>query len=512
MKYKKYWSCLHDNPHNNQVNNLNEWVAHMEKIFDFWPVAYYPYSMVDSNLPNFKVEGLLSEEKINSDWEVVRKETKKANENGFCMFMGYEWQGTGEDGDHNVFFLSNEMDMYHPKSYKELYEKFKGSEVIAIPHHLAYKIGNRGKNWETQNDEFSPFAEVYSSHGSSESDLTPLEMNTHIHMGPRNSETSYIRGLSKGNIVGCICSGDNHIVPGQYENGTMCCLAEEKTKESIFDALKNRRVYGVTKGRIDVDFTIDDNVMGSIIKKSKNSLLNINIVGDSAIDRVEIYKNDILYKSISHKGTWEQNNIKEKFKIKFRTEFGWGPDMRIFNDIYKKNWDIILKTSGKILDVQKCWNNFGQDIIEQNDNEFIAKLTTYKSSGAGKWMGQAGLKNEGFVFELLVDLEDFVEINANNKIYKYKVTDLLKDSFVEADLKGADDLIKERFGKLEDIRNDAWWHNSYKFKIHQAIPDCAYQMNYSEYINTEEIDFIRVKVYQENGAIAFISPIFFKED
>ena len=35
---------------------------------------------------------------------------------------------------------------------------------------FSYQLEHRGKNWETHNDKFSPFVEIYSSHGSSENE------------------------------------------------------------------------------------------------------------------------------------------------------------------------------------------------------------------------------------------------------------------------------------------------------------------------------------------------------
>ena len=95
---------------------------------------------------------------------------KEKNAEGFPMFMGYEWQGSGKDGDHNVFFLDNEQEMHHPLRYEELVKSYEGVSAIGIPHHIAYQLGSRGKNWETHNETFSPFVEIYSSHGCSESD------------------------------------------------------------------------------------------------------------------------------------------------------------------------------------------------------------------------------------------------------------------------------------------------------------------------------------------------------
>ena len=163
VKYQKLWACMHDNPHHNQIDDLNTWYEHMKKIYDFWPIAYYPFGIVPTET-GFGTEELLSEDKINADWEIIRQLVKRANREGYPMFMGYEWQGSGEDGDHNVFFFDNDENPAFPLRYRELVERYKGIQAIGIPHHLAYQLGFRGKNWATQDDQFSPFVEIGRAH------------------------------------------------------------------------------------------------------------------------------------------------------------------------------------------------------------------------------------------------------------------------------------------------------------------------------------------------------------
>jgi hypothetical protein len=507
VKYQKLWACMHDNPHHHQMDDLNTWYEHMKKIYDFWPIAYYPFGMVPTET-DFGTEDLLPEDKINADWEIVRQLVKKANKEGYPMFMGYEWQGSGLDGDHNVFFLNNDQDMKHPIRYEELYEEFKDVPAIAIPHHLAYHLGDRGKNWSTHIEEFSPFAEIYSSHGSSESDQTNLSMVRHIHMGPRVSNTSYEAGLAKGFKIGCICSGDNHIHPGQYDNGTMCVLAENNSKEAIWDGLINKRVYGTTFGRMDIDFSMDDQIIGGIVKENENAKVEVKVIGDNAIDRIDLIKDNIVTDTYIHSGKWENKEVGDNIRFKFQTEFGWGPDMRIFKDIYKKEWKVKMITTGKIVSVEKNWNSIGQEVIHQGGKDFECKLTTFKSTGSGKWMGTTNVKQEGFTFELEGRLDDKVTFYVDRKAYEYTYEELLKDSHINADLEGSHKLIEERYGQITSHRNDTWWHNAYKFKIHQGVLEAGYSCQWKTEISTIGAKNVRIRVYQKNGAIAFVSPIF----
>lgn len=129
------------------MNDLQKWIDHARLTLDFWLVAYYPF-------------------------HIKRRET------------GLEdlYEESERNRDHNVFFLENDIAMKHPMDYKAFRETYRGTEAIAIPHHVSYELGSRGKNWDTNDEAFSPFAEIYSSHGCSENDTGPFDMERHLHM------------------------------------------------------------------------------------------------------------------------------------------------------------------------------------------------------------------------------------------------------------------------------------------------------------------------------------------
>ena len=58
-------------------------------------------------------------------------------------------------------------------------------------------------------------------------------------------------GLRQGHKFGFVASTDHHAgFPGSYGDGMAAVLAEEKTRESIWEAIKARRTYAVTGDRI----------------------------------------------------------------------------------------------------------------------------------------------------------------------------------------------------------------------------------------------------------------------
>lgn len=500
---------MHSNIHHDQMEGLDMWYEQIKKTMDFWPIAYYPFYMRPTEF-GIKVEDRYDDETIAKDWEQVRALAERAKEEGFPMFMGYEWQGAGLDGDHNVFFLKNDGEQRHPMRYQELVKDYEGQDVIGIPHHLAYQPGSRGKNWDTHNEKFSPFAEIYSSHGCSENDDGPMAMNRHVHMGPRTGETTYERGLEKGWHVGVIAAGDNHSVPGVFEHGSMCVLAEDATKEAIWDAFVNRRTYGVSQSRIEVDYAIGDAVMGGVLETDGEEELTFHVKGTGAVDRIEIVKDNVLEEMVVHSGTWERERPEGTIRFKFRLELGWGPDTRVYKDQWLKEWTGRLETEGKLLSVEKCWNNFGQEIVKQDDKSCEFNVTTYQSTATGKWMGPSNVTTEGFIFEIEADADSTVRLFIDGKEYPMKVRDMLYTSKVYALWDEVKELTKKTWGDLEHYRDDPWWHNAYKIRVNKAYPESSYDLTYQKKMKFEKDCNVRLRIWQKNGDAAWTSPVFVK--
>ncbi len=510
MGYKKLWTDMHSNIHHEKMEDLEKWFLHVKEIMDFWPIAYYPFHM--RRTPDGAgLEDVHSPEKRDADWEKLRAFTEKVNNAGYPMFMGYEWQGSGKDGDHNVFFLNNDQMMQHPLRYEELYDYYRDKDAIAIPHHLAYQPGSRGKNWDTHNEEFTPFAEIYSSHGSSENDYGPLAMNRHIHMGPRTGVSVYERGLDRGFLTGVIASGDNHSVPAVSEHGSMCVLAEAADKESIWAAMKARRTYGVSKSRIAVDMEMNGAPMGAVIAPGKAEM-KVSIRGTDAIDRVEILRDNVVEEMVVHSGTWERQAVPERMRLKFMVSFGWGPDTRIFKDIVSKVWSGRLETEGKLLAIEKCWNSFGQSLSEVTDHSCEFELTTYKSTTSGKWMGPSNVVTEGFIFEVEVTSDEAIVLTVDGREYRFAAADLMQSSAVYPFYEESEKRIMERWPDAGHYRDDLIWHNAYKFKISQAVPEAAYSLNFNRTYQTAAGENYRLRIWQKNGDAAWTSPVFIREE
>lgn len=509
MSKKILWTDFHSNLHHEGISELPRWFEQMQDMMDFWPIAYYPFYMrKDSS--GLGVEDRYDDEANQKDWEYIRQFTTKANQNGYPMFMGYEWQGAGQDGDHNVFFLGNDGNPVFPLRYADLVKHYKDADVIGIPHHLAYQLDNRGKNWATQNDAFSPLAEIYSSHGSSEDDDTCIPMNRHIHMGPRTGMTCVSAGLKQGHRFGIIAAGDNHSCPGVFGYGSTAVIADDNTKESIWQALKSRHTYGVSGERMNLAFNINNAMMGDIISSSPQATLRVDAVGGNAIDRIEVLKDERVIRMIPHTSAYEDEPLPQTVRVKFFLQAGWGPDTRVFPDLLKKTWQGRVTTPGRLISVEKCWSTFGQKIISQTEKELAFTLTTHSTADSGKWMGPSAVTTEGFIIEIEDDIDSYVRINMDDVEAVYTVKELLAASHIVSMDDEVKKLLQERYNFTEYYRTDPWWHNAYKFKIGRAAAQNAYTAHYEETISTADCAQLRVRIWQKNGAIAWSSPIFIR--
>lgn len=502
-----YWTDFHSNIHHEQMNQLNTWIEQAKQTMDFWPIAYYPYYMRMDKC-GLAVEDTIPEEKIKKDWEVLRMSTEETDVSGFPMFMGYEWQGDGKNGDHNVFFHQNNQNPCFTLDYLSLIQHYDGVEAIGIPHHTAYQIGERGKNWQNQNDVFSPFAEIFSSHGSSECDDTSIAMSRHVHMGPRTDDSTVETGWKQGHHFGVIASGDNHFCPGVYGYGYAAAIADECTKDVLWDAFQKRHVYGVSKDRIQLSFQLDNAMMGDEIEAGTRHL-TIKAEGTDAIDRIEILRNNRREALIAgHETELSEGNPLVRFKFFF--EAGWGPDIRVFPEITKRSWAGHLHTDGKILSVTPCFGTFGQKIVEQKEHDFSFELTTHAGNTSGKWMGAVQASTEGFVFEIEDYMDSSIHMEIEGKIIDIPIRRLLNGTQVFSMDQEVKDLLKGKYQFTEYYRSDPWWHNAYKFRLCKAALQSSYTIEHNCDLAVNSKDVIRCRIWQKNGSCAWTSPIFVK--
>jgi len=510
MKQQVYWGDMHLNLHHHHIERIEEVFAAASAGLDFLPIAYYPYDY-------HRIPGRIGVESIGlpdqglADWETVRDAVARHHRPGeFVTFPGYEWHGNRRaGGDHNVFYREDGP-LALPDTLPELYEHCRRAHAIAVPHHTAYLAGagGRGKNWDTHDDELSPVAEIYSSHGCSEAVEAPIGMMRNLSMGPRVSGGTIQEGLARGLRLGIIASGDTHTAcPGVWDHGLVAAWAEELTREAIWDALQERRVYGVTGDRMIVDFTIGDTPMGAVASSSGDLRINASVVCEAALDRIEVLRNNRLVHTHCHTGAWDPRPDGEGIHAKLRIAFGWGPGPQYGMNLGERSWTGRLRIDGgAILGVNGCFTRLGQHHSRAADNEWRWELTT-----SDRRFPEENI--QAIVFELTGASDSQILVETGAAAERFSLAEALAASRVIPLLEETREALWDQFRQRpEELASpDVLYHNSPKVKIHRAVPEVGYTAAISFSDDPPRDDsFYYLRVTQTNGQMAWTSPIWVK--
>lgn len=226
-------------------------------------------------------------------WDRIRETVRNFNEPGrFVTFLGYEWSGlTAGGGDRNVYFRGDDGPLHRasrcliaptnqdgaPECYpvEELYRRLRGrDDVLLVPH-----VGGRWADLDSFEPGLEPLVEIYSSWGEFEWLL----------------KDAFDRGLR----VGISCGSDDHkgrpgaSYPGAgtfgVQGGLLCVRASELTRESLWEALRERRCYGTTGARIALEFETPGGVsMGGEERTQGLPRFRVRVEGTVDVERIEL--------------------------------------------------------------------------------------------------------------------------------------------------------------------------------------------------------------------------------
>jgi hypothetical protein len=242
-------------------------------------------------------------------WEEIRRETELFYDPGrFVTLLGYEWT-SWIHGHRHVLFFSDSGEIYSSLSpdYETptaLWEALRGQKAMTFAHHSAG--GPIATNWEFPPDkELEPVTEITSVHGSSEASDSPGLIYGAV---PKN----FVRDvLDRGYRLGFIGSGDSHDGhPGlahlnSRTGGLAAILTDGLDRESVLEALRQRRTYATNGPRILLEAYLDGRRMGSTFSPGSEetsdlsrSQLKIKVVGVEPIERVDIVVGGIVVDTI----------------------------------------------------------------------------------------------------------------------------------------------------------------------------------------------------------------------
>jgi hypothetical protein len=516
--YRVFWGEAHDNTYQfaSMPVTIDEVYRRAATHLDFYAAAYYTafadafiegghLSETDKHY-ELILEGWKDPQRLDREWTEIQEVSKKMYQPGeFVTFPGYEWQGDGSSGDHNVYSLKEGLPIFRVNTIAELYECLKEYDALAIPHHTAYYPGRRGRNWSVYNEELSPFAELYSIHGCSETDEELIGLRQNSHMSPAQSGGTYQDALDRGYHLGAVCSTDNWgDMPGHYGNGRMACLAEELSRESLWKAFRARRVYGVTGDRILIDFRINNAVMGSIIQAKGKRVIGVKVVGSDALDRIEILRNGRVIETHCHQGRWDLPKTGQRSRFKIRVEVGWGPRPNELEVPDRKWRGELTLNKGNIIGFEPCWVSPGH-----GRPQWQGSRMTFDMVSSSKNLKERS--QNANVFEFESEVNDTLKLRLNGMEEKATVADLASGSRILWYRDECVKMLEEQTGLKPGSpeRDDIYYIMAYLAKIHRVIPEAGYS---TEMVIEDDEPLkgetnYRVRVEQRNGQRAWSSPI-----
>ncbi len=198
--------------------------------------------------------GLLFLDQNPGMWERIRETNLRFHEPGrFVTLLGFEWT-SWIHGHRHVLYFGDDGELFSSidptwDDPRELWTALRGRRAMTLAHHSAG--GPIATDWSIPPDpELEPVTEIVSVHGVSEAADSPSVIY-------RPVAGNFVRdALERGYRFGFLGSSDGHDGhPGlghlaSPTGGMAAILAEEATREAVYEALKARRVYATSGPRI----------------------------------------------------------------------------------------------------------------------------------------------------------------------------------------------------------------------------------------------------------------------
>lgn len=221
------------------------------------------------------------------EWEQIREGARKYDQPGkFITYMGYEWTVLAAyGGHHNVIFrnldkvepVPSQLYPALPDLYRGLRKHYPPKDVLVIPH--AHMTADA-----TQNDgALEPVVEIVSEHGAFE------------WLGRRY--------LANGFHLGFVGAGDDHLGHPGYKmrpigrfyfdgtGGVAAVMAPKKERDTLFDAIKQRRTYATTSDRIILKASLNSAQMGAALPSAAQRKIEGVVHGTAPIQAITLVKN-----------------------------------------------------------------------------------------------------------------------------------------------------------------------------------------------------------------------------
>ncbi|MEQ8786100.1 MAG: DUF3604 domain-containing protein [Pirellulaceae bacterium] len=496
MSYQLYWGDLHSHCSISYgYGTVEQALARARQQLDFCSVtghAFWPDMPTDraryGEVIDYHREGFA---RLARNWpQLLSLQAAGTTPGEFVALPSYEWHSL-KYGDHNVYAPGPQLELRDAADLPALRDVAAESGAILIPHHIGYAAGYRGIDWRHFRAERSPFVEIFSLHGSSESESAPYPM---LHdMGPRDFGSTAEAGWAMGCRFGVIGSTDHHAAyPGSHGDGRLGVFAESLTRDALWEALLARRVFAATGDRIDARLTVDDAWIGAEIHAPGVRRLRIAVRGADALDRVELLKNGQVLRRFFPESSSSSNNSNA---YRLRITWGWGQkDQPVA-------WNARLSLSeGAITDVESCFS--GQAVAAPQgvgghtaraDEHDLPHEVVERGERAVAWrsvtsgnpsLRQSSTQALSLGIEAPPSARCIVEVNGQR--YEHTLSELL------------------RAGRAHYLRG--WLSEAIRIGPLTPLAECMLQAELSDEPE-QDVDRYYLRVAQQNGQWSWLSPI-----
>jgi hypothetical protein len=409
-------------------------------------------------------------------WQTINDTTRKFNRSGkFIAFPGWEWSGnTGLGGDRNVFFKDEggiisrssralvDVDQSNEEcssTVEQLFDRMESvdRDVMLVPH-----VGGRYADLARHSSKLEPVVEVHSAWGTFEWMLDDA--------------------FSRGYRIGIVANSDGHkgrpgaSYPGASTfgsyGGLTCVIADEFSRDSVWQAYQDRRVYATTGARIVLQVSTDQShAMGQVVEIDEHSIprFTVSVAGTSNIERVEIRNAMRVLKTFRPYG---EADLSSRLKVVWQGATVRGRGRQV-------NWDGELKLTGnriKSFETINFWN------LEKRCEQVSPKKLSWESLTTG---GVAGV-----IVELEKPAAGSIQIETTQKSLRAGISKL-----------GANGRSASAGGLDKKI-------SAYRLQPKDGHKDFSFDYSPSWKSLNEGDNPIYVCVVQEDGNMAWSSPIY----
>lgn len=424
------------------------------------------------------------------NWDrLIELQDAGSTDDKFVAFPSYEWHSL-KFGDHNVYSAGPELALRDAPDVAAIRSLAADSGAIAIPHHIGYRSGYRGINWDAYSDECSPFVEIFSLHGCSLSDNAAYPM---LHdMGPRDWGSTAEAGWDRGFRFGIVGGTDHHAAyPGSHGDGRMGVFAAQNTREALWEAFLARRVYAATGDRIDARMFLNDAWIGETVSAPQERRVVIQVRGSDSIDRVELLKNGRVVERFYPQTTQPDP---QRHRYRLRLTWGWG------RNTIPVEWSGRLELSeGRIIDCESCFS--GQAVVApkgSESNELLDEVdlpheVTGRTDSSIEWrsitQGNRTMRHEttqAVSLEIDAPLSATLAVDVNGRKLEHSLGELL------------------RRGRSHFLRG--WLSEAVRIGPLVPIEECTVEADWFD-LPERDVDLYRLQVAQHNGQWAWLTPI-----